>query len=210
MDSSPLRLGIIISSVRRSRKGEGIAKWFHGLAAAREPLAPVLLDLMDYRLPDFEAPTGARMAEKDYEQDAQRRWVAAVAALDAFAVVVPEYNYGYPASLKNALDHVWTGWRGKPMGFVSYGGISGGTRCVQQLRQVAIGLACVPLQEEVNIPLVFETLDDQGAPRDPYYASRAGALLDALLWWGRALRDARAREPLPPPPQPILPRRAAG
>jgi NAD(P)H-dependent FMN reductase len=209
MDSSPLRLGIIIASVRRNRRGEGIGKWFHRLAAAREGVDPVLLDLVDYRLPDFEAPTGARAAEASYELDAQRRWVAAVSPLDAFAVVTPEYNHGYPASLKNALDHVHAGWRGKPMGFVSYGGISGGTRCVQQLRLVAVELACAPLREEVNIPLVYESLDDQGAPRDPYYVARAGALLDALLWWGHALRDARVRAPLPPPPPPIMPKRAA-
>lgn len=209
MDSSPLRLGIIVASVRRTRRGPGIARWFHRLASAREDFAPEVLDLADYRLPDFEAPTGARAAENGYELDAQRRWVAAVSRFDAFAVVAPEYNHGYPASLKNALDHVHAGWRGKPMGFVSYGGISGGTRCVQQLRLVAIELACAPLREEVNIPLVYESLDDQGAPKDPFYTARAGALLDALLWWGRALRDARAREPMPPPPAPVMPKRAA-
>ena len=79
---------------------------------------------------------------------------------------------------------------------------------MQQLRQVAIGLGCAPLTDEVNIPLVFETLDDKGAPRDPYYTARAGALLDALLWWGRALRDARTREPYPMPAAPVMPKRA--
>jgi NAD(P)H-dependent FMN reductase len=207
MDSNVLRVGVIVASVRQGRRGEGIARWFLGILGARPEIEARLLDLKDYRLPDYEATTGARMAEGKYTLDAQQRWVAAVAGLDAYVIVTPEYNHGYPASLKNALDHLYEAWRARPMAFVSYGGISGGTRCVQQLRQVAIELQSAPLREEVNIPLVYETLGEHGAPKDPYYAARAGVLVDSLLWWGRALRDARQSTPLPPPAQIPPPKR---
>jgi NAD(P)H-dependent FMN reductase len=203
-----LRIGVIVSSVRQGRRGEGIARWFAAIAAEHEGIEPVLLDLKDFLLPDYAEPTGARMAEASYAGDAQRRWVHAVTPLDGFVIVTPEYNHGYPAPLKNALDHVFSAWRGKPVSFVSYGGISGGTRCVQQLRQVAIELQLAPLRDEVNIPLVYESLDDKGAPRDPYYAARARAMLDALLWWGRALAEARAKTPVPSPPHIPPPKRA--
>ena len=57
-------------------------------------------------------------------------------AADAFVFVTPEYNHGYPASLKNAIDYLNQEWRYKPVGFVSYGGVAAGTRSVEQLQQV--------------------------------------------------------------------------
>ncbi len=203
-----LRIGIIIGSVREGRRGEGIARWFAGLAGARADVEPVVLDLKEFPLPDYQERTGARMAEAGYTREVQQRWVAAVSPLDGYVLVAPEYNHGYTAPLKNALDHVFAGWRGKPMAFVSYGGIAGGARSVQQLRQVAIELQCAPLRDEVNIPLVYETLDASGAPRDPYYTARAGALLDALVWWARALGEAREKAPMPVVKQAVMPRRA--
>lgn len=207
-DKKALRTGVIISSVRPNRRGEGIARWFAAVATKHGGVEPVVLDLKEFRLPDYAETAGARMVEGSYPADDGRgRWRDAIAPLDAYVVVTPEFNHGYPAPLKNALDYLSAAWRGKPMGFVSYGGISGGTRCVQQLRQVAVELNTVPLRDEVNIPLVYETLDANGAPKDAYYTARANALCDALVWWGRALNAARAATPYPVPATIPPPRR---
>jgi NAD(P)H-dependent FMN reductase len=107
--------------------------------------------------------------------------------------VAPEYNHGYPAVLKNALDHVYAGWNKKPMGFVSYGGSSGGIRAVQQLRQVAIELQLAPLRDEVNIAFAMKALAPDGTPTEAMHQTRLETLLDELTWWGQALQVARAK-----------------
>jgi hypothetical protein len=94
MDSDLLRVGVIVASVRQGRRGEGIARWFLGILGARPEIEARLLDLKEYRLPDYEAATGARMAEGKYTLDAQQRWALAVAGLDGYVIVTPEYNHG--------------------------------------------------------------------------------------------------------------------
>lgn len=182
--------------------GEAVARWFSGLAAQRAGLEVVPLDLKELALPIYADRRHPKAAEADYAGEAARRWVELVRGCDAFAVVTPEYNHGYPPSLKNALDHVYAGWNGKPVGFVSYGGSSGGVRAVEQLRLVAVELQLAPVRDEVNIPFIGRALDDHGAPRDLHHAARAEALLDQLVWWGETLREGRRRAPFPPPPRP--------
>jgi len=197
-----LRVGVITASVREGRQGEAVARWFRGLAEARPELEVLELDLKVLDLPTYTERLHPKIAEASYTGEAARRWVALVGGCDGFVVVTPEYNHGYPPSLKNALDHVYAGWNGKPLGFVSYGGSSGGVRAVQQLRQVAVELQLAPVRDEVNIPFVGRALDEHGVPKDPHHAARAGALLDQLAWWGETLRQGRRRAPFPPPPAP--------
>jgi NAD(P)H-dependent FMN reductase len=85
-----------------------------------------------------------------------------VAAADAFVFVTPEYNYGMPAALKNAIDYLHVEWAYKPVGFVSYGGISAGTRSVQMAKQVITTLKTYALPEAVSIPFVAKFIDDDG------------------------------------------------
>jgi NAD(P)H-dependent FMN reductase len=195
--SERVRIGVVIGSTRPNRAGEKVARWFHGLAAARPELDAALLDLRDVPLPLYDEPKPPVVAEQAYASEVARRWVATVAGLDGVVLVTPEYNHSFPAALKNALDWVYAGWVGKPMACVSYGGLGGGIRAVQQLRQVAVELQMVPLRDEVNISAVFRAFDDDGQPLDPALAVRAAVLLDQLEWWARALRDARAARPMP-------------
>ncbi len=203
-----LRLAIITGSTRKGRMGEAVARWFASLAAERPELEVVPVDLRDLPLPFYDEPRSAKAAEKVYALPEQRRWVELVGGCDAFVVVTPEYNHGYPAALKNALDHVYAGWNGKPVGFVSYGGSSGGVRAVEQLRLVAIELQLAPLRDEVNIPMIASALDPEGRPKETRHELRAAALLDQLVWWGEALREGRRRRPYPgtAPPAPPVPR----
>ena len=119
-----------------------------------------------------------------------------IAEADAFVVVTPEYNHGYPAPLKALIDSVGAEWRGKAVAFVSYGGISGGLRAVEQLRLVFAELHAVTMQHSVSFASAWEQFDGDGILRDPARAQRSMAtLLAQLHWWAVALRNAREVRP---------------
>lgn len=115
---------------------------------------------------------------------------------DAFVVVTPEYNHGYPAPLKALIDASGAEWHAKPVAFVSYGGVSGGLRAVEQLRLVFAELHAVTIRDSVSFPSAWEQFDTSGALRHPERAEKGMATLLARLdWWAVALRQARAAAP---------------
>ena len=133
------------------------------------------------------------MMERNYADERERAWVRLIERLDGFIVVTPEYNHGYPAALKNALDYAYAGWNRKPVAFVSYGGAAGGVRAVQQLRQVVVELQMAPIRAEVNIPFAMKAFNERGEPSDPLHRKRASAMLNDLAWWTWALREGRRK-----------------
>jgi len=96
--------------------------------------------------------------------------------------LTPEYNFGYNAALKNAIDYLATEWADKAAGFVSYGGVAAGTRAVQQLKQVLTALKMVTIAESVNIPFFPQFIDEAGNVRPNDAMTRAAdAMLNELL-----------------------------
>ncbi len=189
-----LSTGIILSSVREVRRGEAFAKWVHSLAAARPGLQAELIDLKDWPLPPFTAPVAATKAEAGYPDGSlERRWSQLIARLDAFVIVTPEYNHGYPGQLKNALDTLYQPWNHKPVAFVAYGGFSGGARSAMQLQSVACELRMVPVRDMVTLSMIGLQVDEKGFPSAELQQKRAAALLDELTWLGEALKDARSK-----------------
>lgn len=184
-------IGIIVASTRQGRKGERIGRWVETRVAHREDFAAQWIDLAEWIFPYYPHPSPPHMAERSYTDDREQSWVALVGRMDGFIIVTPEYNHGYPAGLKNALDYVYAGWNRKPIAFVSYGGGAGGVRAVQQLRQVAVELQMAPLREEVNIPFVFRALDEHGAPKEESHGKRLETLLNELAWWAATLKAGR-------------------
>ncbi len=186
-------IGVILASIREVRRGEGFAKWIHGLAAARPDVRAELLDLKDWPLPPYTMPSNAVAAEKGFAPGSlEHRWYETIHGLDGVIFVTPEYNRGYPGQLKNAIDTLFTAWNYKPAAFVSYGGSSSGAVAAQQLLQVAAELRMVPVRDQVNVRLIGLETTPEGAPAGEFYARRAATLLDELLWWARLLKDARA------------------
>jgi NAD(P)H-dependent FMN reductase len=178
---------IIIGSTRARRAGEPVAKWLAQLATARGDLTAELVDLATMELPWLTSSTPP--ADERREQGAQE-WAARIAAADGYVLVTSEYNHGYAAPLKNALDLLFAEWARKPVAFLSYGGASGGVRAVEQLRQVAVELDMVPLRRHVAIPAIFRRLDQQRNLIDPP-VNEAQVMLDDLVWWASMLADAR-------------------
>ena len=191
MPTDPLRLAVITSSVREGRFGPTVSDWITSVARERTDLSVDAIDLADHPLPHrLSARPGPRTAR------ALAGLSPRLADADAFAVVTPEYNHSFPASLKALIDWHGTQWRAKPVGFVSYGGMSGGLRAVEQLRQVFAELHAVTVRDVVSFHNCWGLFDEAGAPRDPVGAVTAATkLLDRLHWWGQALREARDKRP---------------
>ena len=106
--------------------------------------------------------------------------------------VTPEYNYGYPAPLKNAIDYLHFEWQHKPVAFVSYGGVAAGTRAVQQLKQVVTTLKMFPLFEAVSIPFHTQFIDEEGVLQaNDVMEGAATAMLDELVLVEESLRGRR-------------------
>ncbi|SNT44528.1 NAD(P)H-dependent FMN reductase [Rhodococcoides kyotonense] len=181
-----MKLAVIVASVRPERVGPVVAQWFLSRVAERSDFDVTTLDLLDFDLPTNLSPS------TDGE-----RFAAAVDAADAFVVVTPEYNHGYPASLKTALDSVKHQWRGKPIGFVSYGGMAGGLRAAEQLRQVVAELHMVSVRTGVGFHRVRTAFDDRGSTTDRVAHDASSKMLDQLHWWATASKAQRVVDPYP-------------
>jgi NAD(P)H-dependent FMN reductase len=190
MSTNP-RIGIVVGSTREGRFSERAAAWFHGIAARRADLDFEIIDLRDYPMPFFNEPASpAWVPPKD---EAAMRWAAKLADLDGIVFVTPEYNHGYSAVLKNALDYAFQQYNRKPAAFVGYGGV-GAARAIEQLRLVAIELQMAPVPKSVNIGMTeFLGIWQQGKDFAdfPHLEQAAVALLDDLSWWSHSLRAGR-------------------
>lgn len=185
-------LQIVIASTRPGRVGLPLGEWFAEAAREHGGFQVEVVDLAEVNLPFFDEPHHPRLGT--YEHQHTKDWSATVSRADAFVFVTPEYNYGYNAVLKNAIDFLHTEWQHKPVGFVSYGGVAAGTRAVQQLKQVVTTLRMVPVFNSVNVPFVAQFLDDDNhvQPNDVMIGA-AKLMLDELLPLARALEPLRTR-----------------
>jgi NAD(P)H-dependent FMN reductase len=187
---TPLKIKVIVGSTRANRFSEKTSQWILQGAQQRLDFEVELLDLRDYALPFFEEAMPPGMAKDSYDHPEVARWRDKIREADGFIVCTPEYNHGYPAVLKNALDYVYFAWNRKAMAFVSWGG-AGGARAVEQLRLVAVELGMTPLRSAVHIPNPWFIRDIAELDTDVYQRG-AASLLDELAWWAGALRAARA------------------
>jgi NAD(P)H-dependent FMN reductase len=184
-------LTIIVGSTRPGRAGAPIAQWFAARAKDHGGFDVNVVDLAELGLPLLDEPNHPRLGQ--YTRQHTKDWSAIVDAADAFVIVTPEYNYGYPASVKNAIDYLHHEWRDKPVGFVSYGGVAAGTRAVQQLKQVVTTLRMLPVFDSVNIPFYNQFLDSDGVFQpNAVLEQAAGAMLDELVRTEAALRPLRS------------------
>lgn len=184
---TPIRLAVIVASVRRGRFGPTVAGWFARQARERPDFDVDVVDFADFAHPREMTPSGDT-----------KEFAETVGLADAFVVVTPEYNHGYPEPLKTAIDAAREEWFAKPVAFVSYGGISGGLRAVEPLRNVFAELHTVTVRNTVSFHNAHRQFTSEGVPKYPE-AVNAAAMeqLDQLLWWARALRAARRTEPYP-------------
>ncbi|WP_433243602.1 NADPH-dependent FMN reductase [Streptosporangium sp. CA-135522] len=186
-----IRIGIIIGSTRPGRNGDQVARWVRDLAAEHAGTAAdfELVDLQDYALPLLDEAIPASRAPG--RQPHTQRWAKRIASYNAYIVVTPEYNTAPPASLTNAIDHLYEEWGGKPVGYVGYG-IFGAVMAVQKLRAQAGVLRMADIGPQVALSLRedFANFADF-RPQEPHTAE-VHRLVDELLAWARALGPLRA------------------
>jgi NAD(P)H-dependent FMN reductase len=183
-------LTIIIASTRPGRAGLPIATWFAERARTQGEFEVSVVDLAAVDLPMMDEPHHPRL--RRYVNRHTRDWSATVDRADAFVLVTPEYNHGYPASLKNAIDYLNEEWSGKPVGFVSYGGVSAGTRAVAQLLPVVAAIRMLPVADAVHIPFHTEFFDSEGQLQPNEIMEQAAlTMLDELARTEAVLRPLR-------------------
>ncbi|WP_424887392.1 NADPH-dependent FMN reductase [Streptomyces sp. XH2] len=191
MSQTPLKLAVIMASVRENRFGPTVANWFAKKAEAHGGFEVDFIDLADHELPYVISHQPSAEVTETLSKITPRLEQA-----DAFVVVTPEYNHSFPASLKSLIDWHYTQWQAKPVGLVSYGGLSGGLRSAEQLRPIFAELHAVTIREQISFHTAWEQFDENGEPKDEAGTSVAAKTqLDQLVWWAEALREARARKP---------------
>jgi NAD(P)H-dependent FMN reductase len=184
------KLHIIVTSTREQRVATSVASWFVEQARQHGKFEVVLVDLKEVKLPLLDEPNHPTL--RRYQNEHTKAWSKSVEAADAFVFVLPEYNYGMPPALLNALDYLYHEWNYKPAGFVSYGGVSGGTRSVQMSKQVLTTLKVVPLPEAVILPFVAKHIDaEKKFSAEDWQQKASTTMLDELLRWTNALRTLR-------------------
>jgi NAD(P)H-dependent FMN reductase len=185
------KLHVVTASTRPGRIGPAIAAWFQTFAKTHGKFDAVAVDLADFDLPLYDEPH--HPMRRQYEHKHTRKWAASVNAADAFVFVTPEYNYTPPPSLVNAFDYVFWEWQYKPVGFVGYGGISGGQRSTAPARIIASTLKMMPVPEMVVLPNVFQQLNDGVFTANEFNEQGATAILNELAKWEQALALLRAQ-----------------
>ncbi|GAC1646486.1 MAG: NAD(P)H-dependent oxidoreductase [Chloroflexota bacterium] len=187
------KLIIILASTRPGRAGSAISAWFHDRALRHDEFEVEVVDLAELNLPFMDEPNHPRL--RQYQHQHTKDWSARVEAADAFVFVMPEYNYGFTAPLKNAIDFLHHEWQYKPVGFVSYGGVAAGTRAVQMIKQVVTALKMTPVFDAVSIPFFVQLMDDDGRLQaNDTMETAATAMLDELQRVAGALSPLRERQ----------------
>jgi NAD(P)H-dependent FMN reductase len=146
-------VAVVIGSTRPSRICPDIARWVLEAAQADSPLHYELVDLAAIDLPFLDEPLMPSLGR--YQHEHTRAWSRIVSSYDAFIFVFPQYNWGYPAPLKNALDFLYHEWAGKPVTYVTYG-THGGARAAQQIEGVLAGLKMRELDQHLEVVITEE------------------------------------------------------
>ncbi len=190
-----LHIKVILGSTREGRFSEKLIPWITNTLEEYKDISYEVIDLRDSNLPFFDEPASpAYVKDGNYTKKEVREFATKIGEADAFIVVAPEYNHGYSAVLKNALDSIYGEWNNKAVGFVSYGSVGGG-RVVEQLRQVAVELQMAPIRNAVHIQAPWLFLDEEGNIQEGALDTYDKALTDMteqLVWWGTALQHARS------------------
>ncbi len=199
MDNA-IKIKVIIGSTRQNRFSDKPAHWIFEEAKKKEGVQAELLDLRDYSMPFFDDAIPPSGSGGKYTNEVVQKWAQKIKDGDAFIIVTPEYNHGYSAVLKNALDVIYPEWNKKAVGFVSYGGVAG-ARVVEQLRLVAIELRMAPIRNSLHLPSdIYSKVMKENVPVDPelfkslrqsWDGDRVENFLNELMWMARALQTAR-------------------
>ncbi len=185
-----INLKVISSTVRPGRKGPIVAKWIAERAKSHGSFNVELLDLGEVNLPLMNEPK--HPSQKQYEHAHTKKWSAKIEEADAFIFVTAEYDFNYPAPLRNALEYLVQEWAYKAAGIVSYGGVSAGTRAANNLKSDLSVFKMVPITEMVNFPFFAQNINDnQELEANEISEKAAQTMLNEIVRWTKGLKVIR-------------------
>lgn len=187
------KVGIIVGSTRPGRNGEQVGHWVLEVARRRPATGDVEFELVDiekFGLPLLDEAVPPSRGQ--YTHAHTKAWSSKIDGLDAFVFVTPEYNHGPSGALKNAIDFLYREWNNKSAGFVAYGS-AGGTRAVEQLRQVMGELQVADVRVQVALSLFTDFENFRVFKPGPQHEATANQMFDQVIAWGAALKTLRAR-----------------
>lgn len=191
MNRKPL-IQVILGSSRKLGNGSKFIKWIMEELNKRGDANFELQDLAEWNLPHWSDERHPSMLGGKYDDPLMQKWATTIGNADGFLIVTPEYNHGYPSTLKAALDIPSSEWGKKPVGFFSYGADAGGSRAVEQLREVIIQLRMVPTNDAVLMTNIWEKIDANGEIIDKEtWSRRLNVTADEIIWWTGVLTPAR-------------------
>ncbi len=176
---------VVLGTAREGRQSEKAAKFVYQ-EVKRFGVETDLVDVRNYLLLATDNTERSVMAKK---------WSEIMSRSDGLIIISPEYNHGYPGELKQMIDLIYPEYARKPLGICGVSsGLLGGGRMIEQLRLVSIELRMVPIREAIYFPQVADLFDEQGKIKDyGYYSKRIKTFLEELVWYARALKEARER-----------------
>jgi len=183
-----LRVAIIVGSTRPGRKSAAVSNWVRDVVKNRKDAEFEIVDIEDFKLPLLDEPVPPSMGQ--YSKPHTRAWSAKIDSFDAYIFVTPEYNHGTSGALKNAIDFLFREWNNKAAGFVGYGG-SGGTRAVEQLRQVMGELMVADVRSQVSLSLLTDFENYTTFKPHERHEKAVHAMVDQVIAWGGALKLMR-------------------
>ncbi len=185
---TPLNLPVLLGTNRQDRKSIFVAKWLISHMELRSEIQTRLFDVAEFQLP-----------QHDYGQSLKNmfpEWRDAIFNADGLVIVAPEYNHGYPGSLKGVLDLLLPEYIHKAVAFVGVSaGPWGGTRVIEAMVPMARELGLAVTFSDLNFPFVQRTFDESGKILDPAFEQRAKDFLDELVWMAQVLKWGRANVP---------------
>jgi NAD(P)H-dependent FMN reductase len=187
-----LYLPVLFGTVRDDNRSRAVAEYVTRLLGERG---------VETRLVDPATLPFGELKRREWEMDPRPAEVDAfvrdMGRADGFVIVSPEYNWGYPGALKDLIDHLYDEWSRKPFALVGVGGVSGGLRMIDQLRQVVSGVEAIPIPAHVPVQAVAKSFGPHGPLEDePRWRARFGKMFDELEWYARALKAAREADPV--------------
>ncbi len=186
------KIKIITGSNRPGRFNIQPAKWMESIAKSFPGIEVELLDLQEINLPLLDETVPPAMGQ--YSNEHTKAWSSKIAEADGFIFVTPEYNHSYSAILKNAIDYLFKEWNYKPVTFISYGSVAGGSRAVEHLRAIAAEIKLYDLREQVIIPNYWGGLNDKGEYQfTEEQTNHAKGMLEALVFWANEMKASREK-----------------
>ncbi|GAB3306093.1 oxidoreductase [Epidermidibacterium keratini] len=150
---------IIVGSARPVRVGDQVAEAVAPLVAESSGAEVEIVDLRDLGLPLLNEPVMPALG--NYALEHTKQWAKIIDDADGVVFVTPQYNGGYPGSLKNAIDYLYAEWSGKPAFVLSYGARGGGLAAAQ-LSAVLDFIGLELVHEPVEVTLARENYGEDG------------------------------------------------